>query len=101
MPTSVAPSPTPESASEFSKIARPAAIYGLRLRAILVGLPLVVGLSLVSVYADMVAQNIQFGVLQLAPPAVAALFVLALANRWLSKLLKREFLSRADILIIY
>jgi hypothetical protein len=101
MPVSVSPAPTPESASEISKIARPGAIYGLRLRAILVGLPLVCGLSLVSVYADMVAQNIQFGVLQLAPPAVAALFVLALANRWLSKLLKREFLSRADILIIY
>ena len=101
MPASVAPPPEVEAPSGASKIARPGAIYGLRLRAILVGLPLVCGLSLVSVYADMVAKNIQFGVLQLAPPAVAALFALALANRFLSKLFKRELLSRADILIIY
>lgn len=93
---------SPPSPSEgTSKITRPAAIYGLRLRAILVGLPLVIVLCLVSVYADMVAQNIQFGVLQLAPPAVAALFALALANRLLGRLFKRELLSQADILVIY
>ena len=90
----------PETVSR-GKIARPASLYGLRLRALIVGLPLVCGLSLVSVYADMVAKNIQFGVLQLAPPAVAALFVLALANRLLSKLFNRELLNRADILVIY
>ncbi len=101
MPASVAPPPPVEASPGAAKMARPAAIYGLRLRAILVGLPLVCGLSLVSVYADMVAKNIQFGVLQLAPPAVAALFALALANRFLSKLFKKELLSQADILIIY
>ena len=101
MPATLTPTEQVEAPASAAKIARPGAIYGLRLRAILVGLPLVLGLTLVSVYADMVAKNIQFGVLQLAPPAVAALFALALANRFLSKLFKREFLSRADILIIY
>ncbi len=101
MPATLTPTAQVEAPASAAKIARPGAIYGLRLRAILVGLPLVLGLTLVSVYADMVAKNIQFGVLQLAPPAVAALFALALANRFLSKLFKREFLSRADILIIY
>ena len=56
-----------------SSLTRPTPIYGLRLRAIIVGLPLIFAICLVSVYADMVAKNIQFGVLQLAPPAVAAL----------------------------
>jgi hypothetical protein len=98
MQASVAPS---TESSSITALGRPNAIFGLRLRALLVGLPLVCALCLVSVYADMVAKNIQFGVLQLAPPAVAALFVLALANRLLGRLTKREFLSRADILIIY
>ncbi len=88
--------PTPKSS-----LTRPTPIYGLRLRAIIVGLPLIVAICLVSVYADMVAKNIQFGVLQLAPPAVAALFAIALINRGLSRLFKRELLNRADVLIIY
>ena len=74
---------------------------GVRLRAFLVGLPLLVGICGVSVYADMVSKVVQFGVLQLAPPAVAVLFVLALLNRGFVRMLKREWLSRADILVIY
>lgn len=49
----------------------------------------------------MVSKVVQFGVLQFAPPAVAALFALALANQGLSRALKREWLSRADLMIIY
>lgn len=59
------------------------------------------GVSLLSVYADMVSRAVQFGVLQFAPPALAALFALALCNRLLSKLLKRTWLSRADLLVVY
>ncbi len=73
----------------------------LRLRAFAVGIPLLVGICFVSVYADMVSKVVQFGVLQLAPPAVAALFLLALLNRGITRLVKRELLSRADLLVIY
>lgn len=73
----------------------------LRLRAFAVGIPLLVGICFVSVYADMVSKVVQFGVLQLAPPAVAALFLLALLNRGITRLIKRDLLSRADLLVIY
>ena len=72
-----------------------------RLRAFLVALPLLVAICFVSVYADMVSKTVQFGVLQLAPPAVAALFALALVSRGLGRLLRRELLSRADLLVVY
>ncbi len=72
-----------------------------RLRAYLVGLPLLIGVCIVSVYADMVAKVVQFGVLQVAAPAVAVFLVLALFNRFLVRWFKTEFLSRADILTVY
>lgn len=64
-------------------------------------LPLLVGICFLSVYADMVSKTVQFGVLQLAPPAVVALFFVALCNRGLTRLLRREWLSRADVLVVY
>lgn len=70
-------------------------------RALAVALPLLVGICFISVYADMVAKNVQFGVLQLAPPAVVALFFLALVNRLLGRLLRREILSGPDLVVIY
>lgn len=95
--TLVAPDTSrPDSVHDFRR-----AVFGLRLRALLVGIPLLIAISFISVYADMVSKLVQFGVLQLAPPAVAALFALALFNRGLTRLLKREFLNQADILIIY
>jgi hypothetical protein len=75
--------------------------YGLRARAFIVALPLLIALCFLSVYADMVAQNIQFGVLQFAPPALVVLFALALLNRGLQKWFQREWLSRADMVVIY
>jgi hypothetical protein len=70
-------------------------------RAFLIALPLLVGICFVAVYADMVSKTIQFGVLQIAPPAIAALFALSLLNRGISRLQGRDFLSRADLLVIY
>lgn len=75
--------------------------FGLRARALVVAIPLLAAICFVSVYADMVSKTVQFGVLQLAPPAVAALFFLALLNRGLARLFRRDLLSRADILIVY
>lgn len=70
-------------------------------RAILIALPLLVGICFISVYADMVAKEVQFGVLQLAPPAVVALFFIALMNRLLARLFRRAFLSGPEIVVIY
>ncbi|MDQ3812411.1 MAG: hypothetical protein M3347_00500, partial [Armatimonadota bacterium] len=91
----------PQAISTPSAYGRATAIHGLRARALLVGIPMLIGICFISVYGDMVAQKIQFGVLQLAPPAVAALLLLALANQGLKQLLKRELLSQTDILIVY
>ncbi len=76
-------------------------IFGLRLRALIVGVPLVIAIAFISVFADMVSQKVQFGVLQLAPPAIAGLFALTLVNNGLKKLSKREFLNHADVLVVY
>lgn len=90
-----------DSTAGAARLTAPRVASGLRARAILVALPLLAAICFVSVYADMVSKTVQFGVLQLAPPAVAALFALALVNRGLARLLRREALSRTDILVIY
>ena len=72
-----------------------------RTRAYIVGIPLLLGVCLLSVYADMVSKVVQFGVLQFAPPAIAALFLVAGFNTLLRKWTKRSFLSSADLLAIY
>lgn len=99
--TPVAPSPAVSPASATAVRSRERAVHGLRARVFIVALPLLVGICFLSVYADMVAKSVQFGVLQLAPPAVVALFFVALCNRGLTRLLKREWLSRTDVLIVY
>jgi len=73
----------------------------LRLRALLIGIPLVVAVCLLSVYADLITKNIQVGVMQIAPPAVAILFILALGNLLFKRLVKRDFLNASDLIIIY
>ncbi|MBC8101148.1 MAG: hypothetical protein H7Z41_00990 [Cytophagales bacterium] len=92
--SSEAPPPVPGGAA-------PSSFAAPRLRAFVVALPLLIGICFVSVYADMVSKVVQFGVLQLAPPAVAALFLLALLNRGLSRLLRRDLLNRTDLLVVY
>jgi len=73
----------------------------LRARAFVVGIPLAVAISIMSVYCDMVVKTIQIGVLQLAPPAVVGLLLLVLINRVLSRIFKREMLNHAELLAIY
>jgi len=90
-------SETPQS--EFVREGRAPA--GLRFRAFVIGLPLLVCVCLISVYADMVSKVVQFGVLQFAPPALAVIFAIALLNRGFGKMLKHEILSRADMMVIY
>lgn len=68
----------------------------IRARAYLVGLPLLLAVCVLSVYADMAAKVIQVGVMQLAPPAIGVLLLLALVNR-----VGKGFLSGAEMAIIY
>lgn len=88
-----------------SPVGSPEAVLQTRMpvrgRTYLVALPLLVATCLLSVYADMVSKVVQFGVLQFAPPAIAMLFFVVLANRGLKKLLGREFLNRAELIIVY
>lgn len=101
-PSSAASHPTTDQstlAASHDDFRRP--IFGLRGRALLVGIPLIILISFLSVFADMVSKRVQFGVLQLAPPAIAGLFILALLNMGLKKLMKREFLNHADVLVVY
>ena len=73
----------------------------VRARTFLLGLPLVVALCCLSIYADMVSKVVQFGVLQIAPPAVVALLGLALLNRGLVKWAKINVLNPAELIVIY
>ena len=73
----------------------------VRARAFLVGVPLLIGLCVLSVYADMVTRVVQFGVLQMAPPVVVALLILVLLNRGLLRLTKRAWLNRGELVVIY
>ncbi len=73
----------------------------VRARTFIVGVPLVIALCCLSVYADMVSKVIQFGVLQIAPPAVVALFAFALFNRCLVKWAKINLLNPAELIVIY
>ncbi|HEY3331775.1 MAG TPA: DUF6785 family protein [Capsulimonadaceae bacterium] len=75
--------------------------FGLRARAFLVGIPAVVAISVMSVYGDLVTKTVQFGVLQLAPPAIVGLLLLVLLNKGCSRIARRELLNAADILIVY
>lgn len=77
------------------------ATVGMRFRAVVVGLPLVVALSFVTVYGDMVVQQIQIGILQFAPPAVGGLFILVVATRFVRWATRRRLLGRQDLFPIY
>ena len=90
-----APSPSPSPSSLVASAPR------VRVRTFLVGVPLLAGLCVLSVYADMVTRVIQFGVLQMAPPVVVALLILVLINRGLLRLTKREWLNRGELVVIY
>ena len=75
--------------------------FSPRPRAFFVGIPLLLGVCLLSIYADMVSKVVQFGVLQFAPPAIAALFAIAGINQLLKRYTSRIWLSSADLLTIY
>lgn len=76
------------------------ALYGLRIRALLVGVPLVVGISMLTVYAAL-TKSLPIGSFQIVPQAVMLLFVLALVNRLAMKLRGAEVFTPGDLLVIY
>jgi len=58
-------------------------------RVLMVGFLLVALISVIVASAELVAQTIQIGMMQLPPAVVAVLFVLALLNRWLGRVNRR------------
>lgn len=73
----------------------------LRLRALVIGLGLLVFASFVTTYADLVIKQIQIGILQFAPAAVGLLGIVVLLNRLGQALTRRFLLSPSDLLVIY
>ena len=73
----------------------------VRARTFIIALPLIMALCCLSIYADMVSKVVQFGVLQIAPPAVVALLIFALFNRALVKWAKLQILNPAELIVIY
>src|SRR5688500_2960875 len=75
-------------------------VYGLRLRALLIAIPLVIGMSCLTVYGAL-SKTIPMGSFQIIPQAILALCALALMNRFLVRFCKKEFLSPGDLVVIY
>lgn len=71
---------TPASASRTVRRSGVQTAFGLRGRALLVAIPLLIGICFLCVFADRVSKTLCFGVLPLAPPAVVTLFALVLAE---------------------
>ena len=82
----------------LQKTAIAAPAPAIRARTYLVGLPLLIGVCLLSVYADMAAQVVQVGIMQLAPPAIGVLLLLALVTK-IGR--TRNWLSGGELAIIY
>ncbi len=76
-------------------------LHGLRFRAVLIGIPIIVALSFVTVYGDMVVQSIQIGILQLPPPALGGLFLLAVISRLVRWAIRKQFLGSQDLFPLY
>jgi hypothetical protein len=87
--------------SESTPLHTPTEPGGLRLRALLIGVPLVVAICLLSVYGDLITKSVQIGTMQIAPPAVFVLFILILANLGFQRLMKKALLNASDLIIIY
>ena len=79
----------------------PERLPGLRLRALLVGLPLCVAFAAITVYGDMVCKSVQIGILQLPPAAVGGLLVVLVLGRGLRRLTGRAWLEARDLMPIY
>lgn len=74
---------------------------GLRLRALVIGLPLTVLLSFVTIYSDMVVASIQVSVMALAPAALGVLLLVVGLSRLLKLFVRRSILTGHDVFVIY
>src|SRR5687768_17243598 len=87
--------PSSSSSSSAAPFAAP------RSRALLVALPLLCCICFIFADMSLVANEVQFVVVQLASPVVVVLFFIALPHRVMARLPRRQFLSGADIVVIY
>ena len=76
--------------------------HGTSLRAILVGIPLVVGISYIVAHTEMVVQKMQIAISQFAPAAIGTFFFVVIVNRLLAMASRKglRFHLRADELVV-
>lgn len=99
--TTLPKAPEPPSGTSVSAPPASTARQGISLRAIVIGLLLVVVVCLIVSYTELVLMTMQIGFLQL-PPAVIGLFVfLVILNNLLRRLGQRFSLSAAELLMMY
>lgn len=93
--------PTQTKFAESSTAEQGTAPSGIRARGIILGLLLVIAVSFIVSYAELVTARILIGSQQL-PPAVIALFALIiLANKSLQRISRRLRLSASELTMIY
>ncbi|MDA1192564.1 MAG: hypothetical protein O3A46_12890, partial [Candidatus Poribacteria bacterium] len=74
---------------------------GVTWRVLLFGIPLVVLVSAIVSYAELVVMYIQIGFLQFPPVVVGVLFFLVVGNKVFTRIGARWGLSRQEIMLIY
>jgi hypothetical protein len=74
---------------------------GISLRAVLIGIVLVVIVCCIVCYAELVIGRIQIGFLQMPPAAIGIFFFMVLFNTWLRATSKRLGLNPGEMLMTY
>jgi hypothetical protein len=74
---------------------------GISFRAIVLGLILVALVCFIVCYAELIAQSIQIGFLQMPPVAIGIFFFLTLLNAGLRKVKRHLSLSSSEMIMIY
>lgn len=73
----------------------------IRPRAVVVGVVGIVGLCVIVSAGELIAKNIQIGMMQLAPALVGVLFVLIAGNQLVGRLFPRLKLTPAEVAVAY
>jgi len=74
---------------------------GISLRAVVIGLFLVAAVCFIVCYAELVAQSIQIGFLQMPPVVIGVFFFITLLNKGMQRFKHFFHLSSAEMMIIY
>ena len=93
--------PSPGATAKPATGAESTAPSGIRARGIVLGLVLVIAVSFIVSYAELVTARILIGSQQLPPAVIAVFALIILANKGLRKLSRRLALSASELTMIY